>query len=346
MSTRTQKKIEKRRAKKAKASAHEKAQADRKASIRGFPDITIAASNAPAPLIRAIRAAANRIMVDQVKVFGDAVGLFHAAKRKGFPAVFDVLRDVTGLTDVDRIDKLKMLDAFPDLFGKRLFEALPASVRQGYFPYHDLECVYGQPTSRSITIRLDSLRSHKTPGGRAYSTPFNFTTEWDGRSLPLAFLKHAVDRIGLRCVGDFYSYFGPRLVFALLSEPIVERATMTNGQPALKFFVRVVHSSALHRLIRDKLGGYDTTEYVYLAGYCPVDVNDRLIAAITLLLPGMDNTPEASLFQRRRLGARAKEYKAKALAQSVISVLRDDEVDVLFWMHEQGFEQIRVLEQF
>jgi hypothetical protein len=82
-------------------------------------------------------------------------------------------------------------------------------------------------------------------------------------------------------------------------------------------------------------------EYCYRLGYCPLGIEGEFASAMTLLLPGMSNTPEGELIRRSGLPRRERlRMRSQVNALNFRQLLTDRDFSLLRWFHEHGIPQV------
>jgi hypothetical protein len=136
----------------------------------------------------------------------------------------------------------------------------------------------------------------------------------------VVFSSHALEQIEERAVIDSKRYVEKGFFFAIpYSYRRFELVKLPSGQDAIQIWNWCDPNMFLGKLFFELIGPgnakmhrtsdgrilfiRDQEAFFYLVGYCPLDVHDKdanYVVCKTLLLPGMDNTPEHLAFLRSK----------------------------------------------
>lgn len=247
------------------------------------------------------------------------------------------------IKEMPSIDINKIYSDYNLHIGNWVFEKLrDQGVLQKFVPFNDCQFFL----DKDCYIKFDAMLSSKTLSGTAYYAPKKPVVDIDGKKYIVSFSKHALDRIAARCVLDRLSYGGAGDVFAYLTHcTYYEYCTMTHdGQivPGITFYDSCNKRFDVFQYGEELMENKDKDlKYYYRIGYCPIDVHNGYAKAITFLTPGMEGTPECSMF-KKMLNAKEKEEIQESV-QNTISYKRWSETKdfrAIKWFHANGVPQI------
>ena len=230
--------------------------------------------------------------------------------------------------------------------GDILFNHLKENgILEKYLPTHDCELMPYQ----DFHVRIRALSSYKDRDRTTlYYSWKKPQIEIEGKKYTVAFSKHALERIALRCVMDPLSYGGSGDVFAFLAhcaffEPIMLTDENGNPTPWLTFYNLCSNESFFeYRYVKhliDEINPYK--KYYCRLGYCPLVLTGEFAKAITFLTPGMKGTPEYELIQR--IDNQKERYVINRSKENITSLKRHGETndfDAIKYFHEHGIHQV------
>lgn len=325
------KKLEKRRLKKAKESQRRKQWELVLRNRTAFPEIIYQTNNA------------SGLLVDEVKrVVAELIDSPRLNKqlRSDLNAVrCGTYRQAPNQTDLS----IRL--------GSLIYQHLEVNFQAIHRMAYDIEFDVGRRNLKRVTVIFRALDS---PASRLFCSPKRFSVELDCRSLVIAFHSHALERIGERTVVDPVSYADRGKTFAFpYRYKHFEFVNLANGQPAIKVwdfcnpstFLGTIHTELLGPSVTSgKVAGFPFLALggevcYYLVGYCPVEEWPSLPGYLilkTLLLPGMENTPEFERYVRdRRPDTKARADFGKRVRRATYAGLEKD----------RDFDLIRLLNE-
>ncbi|MGV3483345.1 MAG: hypothetical protein ACO1RT_02870 [Planctomycetaceae bacterium] len=291
----SQKKIDKRRRKKAKDELRHRERELLLARRRAFPEIVYETHGAPESLVTAVKSILA-MLIESPKL--------DTKLRKDLNAV----RDGSYRRKQNESDLSIRLG---DLVYRNLDVDFQAIHRMRY----DIEFDTGRRYPRRLALLVQSL-DEVAP--RIFCSPKRFVADFQGQQLVIAFNSHTIERIGQRTVVDPKLYADRGKTFAFTYRyRYFDFARLANGDPAIRIwdfcnpeqFLSDVHAELLGPDVSvAKVAGFPFIAVggklcYYLVGYCPVEQYPNLPGYLilkTLLLPGMEKTPEFSKYLRSR----------------------------------------------
>jgi hypothetical protein len=256
-------------------------------------------------LCDAVKDGIRQFLIEHENVLPRAVvRLAHQGKKLGFPMAAVMLYEEKRKAGIrpTREDGLyeeeHLLLTVPEEY---VFSKLPPQIRESYLPFAAFEIVAGRPGPRQMLLRMRSLHRQKTAGGTAYYSRRPRMIHVRGQERIAAFYRHAVDRVRERITGNLRSYVGLTGVFSILDGGLLfEVWCPSPDTQGFSMFAEMGDDRAAGDTIGEILGSYDRSKrYYWRVGYCPAVMTDRLLVAKTLLLPGMQGTPEFDQSVRR-----------------------------------------------
>ena len=198
-----------------------------------------------------------------------------------------------------------------ELVYNQLGEDFQAIHRMAY----DIDFDTGSRNPKKLTVVFRCLEKVTN---KIFCSPKRFLVDFQSQQLVVAFDRHAIEQIGTRTVVNPSSYAdrGKSFAFAY-SYQYFDFTQLANGDPAIRIwdfcnpeqFMGDVHAELLGPDVSAaKVGGFPFLAKsgklcYYLVGYCPLkqylDLPEYLVLK-TLLVPGMDRTPEFSAYKRSR----------------------------------------------
>ncbi|HJN08401.1 MAG TPA: hypothetical protein QF564_06895 [Pirellulaceae bacterium] len=351
MSKPSAQKKERRRKKRQKREQHTKAYVSKKNAFTRFPEVVYDTEHAPEPLVRIVKQTMQDIVAEHERLLGPSMaGVFHQIREFGYQRVKELMRSFEALHGVegpqDDTTWLEM-DVIEGL-GNLLVSRLPAAILKRYLPPHGIHVVPGKPQDSTLLIRILSLKQRKTEGGTAYYEESETRVNFGAQKGTPAFSRHAIERLCERTLYDPTGYGGIMQAFLMCSTHLLVRSYVNRDQWGMAIFCPCI-SDLAEFLAAKVLGEYDRgQEYLYRVGYCPVVFSDDLAVAKTLLVPGMEGTPE----YEKTLRPHAHSHEEKRAIRQAIGELtfrnlieRQD----CSWMrqfHEDGIPQVMTLTEF
>jgi hypothetical protein len=233
--------------------------------------------------------------------------------------------------------------------GELLYHKLPARL---ILPTRCVDVIHRTGADdHKLGVRCRSLCVRMTPTGPAYFSRRMPRLRFgaDGRDRLIAFSQHALERICERTVYDWRTFSGLGDAFAFLDNCIYfEDCSVACGQPCFAVYDSCVPHFASWIYVDHVLGRPEPgRRYYYRVGYCPVSFHGDIAKAITLLVPGMKNTPERKLIEGASLPP-ADIVRMKAQVESQLSMkdlVDGGDYSLVKWFHENGTPQVVTIER-
>ena len=85
----------------------------------------------------------------------------------------------------------------------------------------------------------------------------------------------------------------------------------------------------------------DQEQFIFVLGYCPVEIVRRHAVARSFLYPGYRNTPEAALVASAPI-SQAMRYRLRTAAKdnTLAELVKSDAYDLFKWYHDNGVPQV------
>ena len=274
--------------------------------------------------------------------------LFHAAeiqflkhmKRSGFAVALN-----TVLQQTEEAARGTMKIGLGLLMGGKIFTLLEREgCLENWIPYHDAEIL---PHGNQFSVRFSSLQSASTPAGKRYFPDDKPKVKISGKDYTACFSRHAIERICTRAIGNWRGFAGAGDAYGIIAESnCFEPATVDcNGeaQPAFAVFQICCEGFVSADYVREVLGvQMSDNKFLYRVGYCPVAISGDLAGAKTMLSPGMNGTPEATLFRESSLsyGEKKRIRKGIKIAESLEKIAQTQDLSAIKWFHDNGIPQV------
>jgi hypothetical protein len=335
MAKNPQRKRDRRKKKQAKRLRRNRETAARRSVADRFPKFHYDQGDAPDALMEAAVRASSKIRAEHTRLLPPpVVALLRRARKDGFRRAFPLGRQSQAFT----LMKLAL--------GECVFRQLPERIVDSLFPFNDVEVIPGRPNDESIQVRLRSLKERKTEFGTVYYSPLKPTVELNGERKQIAFSTHAIRQICERTVLDWRTFSGLGDAFGFFYNCVYfEIVELPGGQTAFTLFNRCDPGFFVRAFVSEVLGEDDGGKYFYRIGYCPAVVNDDLLVAKTLLVPGMDGTPEQRLLLRPGMSTVERmEIQKRASKLTFKGLVEDQDFSLLKECHDRGIPQVVSLE--
>lgn len=264
-----------------------------------FPEILVESATKPKPLLKAVRRAVREVREQHVSLLPRYQMLFFRhARRDGFAAAFAQLdRAAERAGDSDPAVPVERAATFFQL-GDVIQARLPSDLT---VPWRTMDLLFGHPEPNQMFIRFRTLEEG-TWIRNGVREPFYFSRrrpaivcQADRVKRTVAFSMHALERICERTVGDWRTFAGQGDVFGFVENCVYypERPSFAGADAAFLLFQKCDPPFHSQRMLLGILGNVEQGQnYYYLVGYCPVRFYGAYAIAVTLLVPGMDGTPE------------------------------------------------------
>ncbi len=302
-----------------------------------FPTFEISAGSAPPNLVQAVHDAMAALRRDYESTLGQATLEFlRLGSAHGFPtATYIVFKNSEQIPG----GSLYRHQALAGL-GEAVFARIPGPLIEAHLPYHTFEMRYGEPHLRRVRIQFRSLLRKF---GLYYSS-YRPMVRVGGQDLVVGFSEHAVLRICERAAFDWRTYAGAGHAFSSMNDCVYyENVSHQFGRPCFAVYGRCVPDYAGGVLAEQVLGRPVTPGegLYYRIGYCPSVTVRGFLKAKTLLLPGMESTPERRALEGARLPPTLRAAFGSSLeAFFAQGRLPADAISVLGWFHDNGVPQV------
>jgi hypothetical protein len=292
-----------------------------------YPEFEFETNGVDPGFVKLIQDATQKLRLDDPELFSEEdMEVFH---QLGYTKGADFL--------------LKMLELAEKL-GEILYSRIQKETLVQYIPYCGVG-VFLDPVIRSVRIRFVSLRTIKGTGGggRIYCSTHGYTMTLNGKTLPMGFTRHAVERISARCVENPTGYIGSCNAFGFLNEyRAFKPVTLLDGSPAAEILDACLPCFHRNELLFEAVMGRpldSSRKWALRVGYCPVVEDNGYWKAVTLLYPGYKNTPEYATLQHLPKKERASALAAaKNLSVPQLAVTKDFSLFKKF--HDGGVPQV------
>ncbi len=289
----------------------------------------------------------NRLRFDDQLMFDSAQQrMFRNIKKYGFEAFTNKLLSETN----DEQERFAAVTGLGLFFTKYVYGQLAdQGLLEDFIPYNSVAIF---PERNDFVVMFDGLNWKKTPRGKIYYSDSKPKVKIDGIEYAVAFSRHAVERIGDRCVDDPKSPTGAGIVFQIIKTctkfDVVEVEYSGETQYFLTFFENCYKGFSPYNYVTEVLENYDPQkQYYYRVGYCPIGFSDDFVSAITLLAPGMRGTPEHRKMQESDL-----KFNQKKHFDTLINLMTKEKnysehsnYSAVKWFHQNGIPQVVELDE-
>jgi hypothetical protein len=238
-----------------------------------------------------------------------------------------------------------------DYVGESIFSRLPEAYQQKLLPDY---MFWPLLTESGFVINFQFLDRHYGEKGTFYYSNKKPTVKINDAAWAVCFSAHAIERMVERSnFLDYLTYTHYRLCAMYLKNCThYDSITMANGQPALRILLGAHELFTLKQFYEHLklITGQEITETktaspAYVLGYCPVDCKGRYAAAITLLYPGYDGTPEDALVRSARISPQERrKLLDMAVGNKTVRVVNDGYHEALRWYHNHGAPQVLLMD--
>lgn len=319
----------------------------RKNTLKQFPEIIYREAQAPPALVKAVKEAARDAVLEHERLMPAQMAEWYQRIRTDGGA--SVIRDIRekavekGAPILGTKQTLLEMDFLLSL-GTLIVSKLSYEVKEAYFPFHDLQVFPGRPKPNQILVEFHSLQQTKTPGGTAYNSPHKPQIEIAGQQKTVAFYRHAAQRISERAVGDWRSYAGLGDAFAYMYHCVYFEPCVLKGHDlAFAVFNECTEGFFSWHYPEKLLPQIDPdTKYCYRVGYCPVALAGDLAVAITMLIPGMEGTPEWDAVGRHQAKSTVEreDLRKKVEQMTLAGLARNPDFSLIKEFHDAGIAQV------
>ncbi len=348
--SRKQENRKRKRLRRANGVAKMRRAADRQASaVAKFPDVVFLEGEAPTEFVQAVKTAMHDVVSKHTSLLSKATcDAFYRAAREGFRPVCDDVQTAAEFVEGNRYGRNYL--AFMLVLGELLYSKLKRTVAERYIPFHDVGVWYGitdegERMDKAVIVKIQSLRQVQTERGTAYYSPKRPTLTLNGRKRIVAFSHHAVERIRQRTVTDWRRYAGAGDAFAYLTGCTYAMPWQNANGDTVGFslFDDCAPGFSTSVYAQEIVEPYDPAEqYCYRIGYCPIDESEDLWVARTLILPGMNGTPEYERCIQPRLDLGEDRLAIRTSAGDVTfkRLVENPDFDLLKSFQESGVTQV------
>jgi hypothetical protein len=229
--------------------------------------------------------------------------------------------------------------------GEWVFSRLPDTYRKDPLPFY---YYYVAPVDNALVVTFEFLPHLPSEHGTIYHSPYNPTVRKGGGDFKVGFLRHAIERVCERLSAlqpITYSCFQP-LAFYFRHCVFFEPLNLPDGQEGIRLFARCDGSFGRDYLrqvmsLDDAVIEQEQDQFVFVLGYCPVEIVRKYAVAKTFLYPGYGNTPEAALVASAPVSQTTrKELRAAARDNTLAALVKSNDFDLVKWYHENGVPQV------
>ncbi len=229
--------------------------------------------------------------------------------------------------------------------GEWIFSQLPDKYRKDPLPFYHYHV---EPVDKALAVTFEFLPHVPSEHGTIYHSPFEPTVAKGGGHFKVGFLRHAIERVceRLSAVQPItYSCFQPLAGF-FQHCVYFESLNLPNGQEAIRLYGRC--DGEFGREYLHKVASLDaatieqgTKRFIFVLGYCPVEIVRRYAVAKTFLFPGYRNTPEAALVESALMSqAMRNKLRESARDNALAELVKGEGLDFFKWYHENGVPQV------
>jgi len=161
----------------------------------------------------------------------------------------------------------------------------------------------------------------------------------------VAFSNHALERTRERTVHNPFDYDGNvHSVGFIVACDYFELCEIPGADCAFTFYNDCyMRGSEFHEYAESVLHSVDADKhYYYRVGYCPAVIAGDLLVAKTLLLPGMNGTPEFQQVVRRQAASHDEQraFRKRVNALTLDNLLTSRDFSLIKEFHEAGIPQV------
>ncbi len=244
------------------------------------------------------------------------------------------LADANTLTDFKRFLSSSLMRAVLNRIGEE--------ERTARFPYSYAFTLFEPKPRPRLQVVLSSLSTMPSEGGTVYWSQQIPPVETKAGPLHIAFRRHSMERIVQRAsleLGSVTGYVTATLLVRMNACAVPEE--LTTAPLGFSLFAICDPDPYGKLLCRQILDRDPTADDFYRVGYFPADRVGNVMAARTLLFPGMRNTPEHAYFQRARLPRQQfAEFRQSLERLNVKEILDEGDAQLLRWFHHNAVPQI------
>ncbi|HEY1191514.1 MAG TPA: hypothetical protein VGE74_28025 [Gemmata sp.] len=306
-----------------------------------LPSYEIDVGTAPPSLVDAVRTAVLAVERDCKTVLGKPVLEFlHLGRRCGFPAAVAL---IDKYVDHAPGGRQYQYEAYLGV-GQAIFDRIPRPLVEAHLPYHTFDVLFGEPQPHQMKVRFRSLLRSAGSNGSVYHSRRRPTVRVGGRDLVVGFSDHAVRRVCDRAAFNWRTYAGSGHAFAYLDDCVYfEDVSPLFGEPCFAVYGQCapgfVGGALAERVLGRPVAPRD--HLYYRIGYCPSVIEGGFLKAKTLLLPGMDRTPEGRALENAQLPPLLKaSLRASLELFFAPGRLSTDVLTVQGWFHRNGVPQV------
>jgi len=297
--------------------------------------------------IDGVRAAMAKVRFDDASLRlkrGD-LGILMAIRKWGYAEALRILQ--SNGWDEERMRISATLMPGTILYG--MMDKLFPSLLSRYVPF---SMAIPDPVGREFIVSIQELSAVDTTAGHAYcSRNVGVVCIFDGQEKAVVFSHHAISRLQERLYpnedrrsftasGDIYAYLDGGSVVERIS-PVGYESPGGDQGVILALYVISSPGGFLNSYIPMELLGSvdrDRNNYYSLAGYLPSVLDNELLVAKTMLLPGMRGTPEHRAIQS--LNVMDQQSAFEGLSRKVFDPRLPIDYGLLRFLHGQGIPQV------
>ncbi len=297
MVTATYRKRLKKARKEKRKKTHSQSYLRKKDAFSKFPKIVYSCGNVCPHFAKKVKESVNAFVINHERLLPPAaVEVFHNARRKDFAAAIRRHREARQEGGISSLNQ-ETTEEESELLWKPndcVLAGLDSSFVDNYLPMSTFEVRPQGPTRNTLLVEMRALNTIKTAGGTGYYSPVGHTVMLGSQRRPVAFSRHAIQRLCERMLGDWKSGVVQNRAFCALRDSLVFRAWRPSPSEVgfAVYFEALYSPEDMERLARIVPSVDPTTKYYFCVGYCPAGEARQFVIAKTLLSPGMRGTPE------------------------------------------------------
>ncbi|MGA2257232.1 MAG: hypothetical protein ABSG53_21465, partial [Thermoguttaceae bacterium] len=261
----------------------------RKQAFAQFPEVFFEPNDAPPRLVSSVREAVKILQAEHENLFAQPLaGIYRLMKRIGISRLLEQIMRASHVlgqlpAECDERHSVAWTKAAYEQanllqvrLGEKVFELLPDTIVNAFFPVSSFEVGFGRPNRYAILIRFKSLSYQKTPHGRIYFSPQRETIEMDGKKGVLAYTSHAIEAIVNRTVTDWKNYAAlGNALYSVYHRPHMRPWYAGANHLGFALFDRCAENPHIHPFVEEVAGaGPAGRNYGYRLGYCPSVFNN------------------------------------------------------------------------
>ena len=159
-------------------------------------------------------------------------------------------------------------------------------------------------TEKIYKIKISSMKYLKCGDSNAYFPKNEMLFKYEGEKYKLGFSKHAIERFNKRCVAGYHLFITHHLYSLYMNSDIFLEEYYLNNKDKIEenvcaelyrpLFQQLVYDNEIIERFSGKYEPLNKFLYYFKVGYAPLhfDKKNKRVKMATILLPGMNGTPE------------------------------------------------------